>query len=169
MAFGEVGLGGELRRVPHIGARLSEAAKLGFRAAVIPASQEVPPRALQALRDIAAKAAAAAGKEGKEEDAEEKEGGASENAQSEGGGAGGAAGAGKKVEKGAAAVAPMEIIRCKTVVEALGVLIEWPGSPAASKGGSWRKRGTASVAKRAAASRPRGEEDEVESDEAFFA
>ena len=42
VAFGEVGLGGELRSVPRIGPRLVEAAKLGFRVAVIPAAQDVP-------------------------------------------------------------------------------------------------------------------------------
>jgi DNA repair protein RadA/Sms len=37
VAFGEVGLGGELRRVPGIGRRLSEAARLGFERAIVPA------------------------------------------------------------------------------------------------------------------------------------
>jgi len=147
VAFGEVGLGGELRRVPHIGQRLAEAAKLGFRAAVIPASQEVPPRALQALRDIA--------KAGKKRTAkgEEEEGG------------GGKA-------KAAAAGAPMEIIRCKTVVEALGVLIEWPGGEggaAVVKGGGGWRRGVASARKARKTRVEEGEGDEIESDEAFFA
>jgi DNA repair protein RadA/Sms len=43
VAIGEVGLGGELRSVPRAGARLAEAAKLGFARAVIPASQTLPP------------------------------------------------------------------------------------------------------------------------------
>ena len=137
VAFGEVGLGGELRRVPHIGPRLAEAAKLGFRAAVIPASQEVNPRALQALREIAR---AGKKKEKKKEGEEEGEEG-----------------------KEAKSTKPMEIIRCKTVVEALGVLIEWPGAGAV-KGGGWR-RGVASTRKAKRAQ----EEDEIESDEAFFA
>jgi DNA repair protein RadA/Sms len=33
---GEVGLGGEIRRVPMIGARLGEASKMGFRSALVP-------------------------------------------------------------------------------------------------------------------------------------
>ncbi|MBF0296157.1 MAG: DNA repair protein RadA [Magnetococcales bacterium] len=36
--LGEVGLGGEVRAVSHVGARLKEAAKLGFSACLIPAS-----------------------------------------------------------------------------------------------------------------------------------
>ena len=39
--FGEVGLGGELRRVPALAPRLAEAAKLGFKLAVIPAAQDL--------------------------------------------------------------------------------------------------------------------------------
>jgi DNA repair protein RadA/Sms len=45
VAIGEVGLGGELRRVPLLRRRLSEAARLGFRAAVVPAGSpdaEIP-------------------------------------------------------------------------------------------------------------------------------
>jgi len=38
VAVGEVGLGGELRQAPQSARRLSEAARLGFRAAVVPAS-----------------------------------------------------------------------------------------------------------------------------------
>jgi len=38
VACGEVGLGGELRRVSRIDRRLSEAARLGFTAAIVPAS-----------------------------------------------------------------------------------------------------------------------------------
>jgi DNA repair protein RadA/Sms len=38
VAMGEVGLGGELRRVPGIERRLSEAARLGFRTAIVPKS-----------------------------------------------------------------------------------------------------------------------------------
>jgi DNA repair protein RadA/Sms len=36
MVIGEVGLGGEIRAVPQIDKRLTEAAKLGFKQAVIP-------------------------------------------------------------------------------------------------------------------------------------
>jgi DNA repair protein RadA/Sms len=36
LALGELGLNGELRRVPQLEARLREAARLGFKAAVIP-------------------------------------------------------------------------------------------------------------------------------------
>ncbi len=42
VAIGEVGLAGELRRVPDIGLRCSEAARLGFRYAVIPSHHDVP-------------------------------------------------------------------------------------------------------------------------------
>jgi len=38
VAVGEVGLGGELRKAPQTTRRLGEAARLGFRAAVVPAS-----------------------------------------------------------------------------------------------------------------------------------
>jgi len=38
VAFGEVGLGGELRHVGHATRRLTEAARLGFRRAVVPSS-----------------------------------------------------------------------------------------------------------------------------------
>ncbi len=37
VAFGEVGLGGEVRQVPHSSRRLAEAARLGFSTAVVPA------------------------------------------------------------------------------------------------------------------------------------
>ncbi|RRO96876.1 DNA repair protein RadA [Corynebacterium bovis] len=36
VVLGEVGLGGEVRRVPDLGLRLAEAARLGFRRAVVP-------------------------------------------------------------------------------------------------------------------------------------
>jgi DNA repair protein RadA/Sms len=38
VAIGEVGLGGEVRRVGQLARRLQEAAKLGFRRAAVPAS-----------------------------------------------------------------------------------------------------------------------------------
>jgi DNA repair protein RadA/Sms len=41
VACGEVGLAGEVRRVPHLPQRLAEAARLGFRRAIVPASASV--------------------------------------------------------------------------------------------------------------------------------
>ena len=38
VAVGEIGLGGELRQAPQTVRRLGEAARLGFRAAIVPAS-----------------------------------------------------------------------------------------------------------------------------------
>ncbi len=38
VVFGEVGLGGEVRQVPHAARRLAEATRVGFRHAVVPAS-----------------------------------------------------------------------------------------------------------------------------------
>ncbi len=40
VALGELGLGGEVRRVPALQRRLSEARRLGFRAAVVPAGSD---------------------------------------------------------------------------------------------------------------------------------
>jgi DNA repair protein RadA/Sms len=42
VAFGEVGLAGEVRPVPGIGRRLAEASRLGFRQAIIPAGTSDP-------------------------------------------------------------------------------------------------------------------------------
>ncbi|HVE46942.1 MAG TPA: DNA repair protein RadA [Acidimicrobiales bacterium] len=42
VACGEVGLAGEVRQVAHMGRRLAEAARLGFRRAVVPASSAGP-------------------------------------------------------------------------------------------------------------------------------
>jgi DNA repair protein RadA/Sms len=42
IAFGEVGLAGEVRPVPGIARRIQEAARLGFTHAVVPASAEAP-------------------------------------------------------------------------------------------------------------------------------
>jgi DNA repair protein RadA/Sms len=50
VACGEVGLGGELRQVHQTARRLAEAARLGFRRAVVPASAPPPPRGIRALR-----------------------------------------------------------------------------------------------------------------------
>ena len=50
VACGEVGLGGELRQVPRLAARLGEAARLGFREALVPPSAPDPPPGLIARR-----------------------------------------------------------------------------------------------------------------------
>lgn len=50
VACGEIGLGGEVRRVPHLERRLGEAARLGFEVAVVPASAPDPPGSMRALR-----------------------------------------------------------------------------------------------------------------------
>ncbi|MFN0093067.1 MAG: DNA repair protein RadA [Acidimicrobiales bacterium] len=46
---GELGLGGEVRSVPDLGRRLHEAARLGFTAALAPASAPAPPPGLELL------------------------------------------------------------------------------------------------------------------------
>jgi DNA repair protein RadA/Sms len=50
VACGEVGLAGELRRVQAIERRLAEAARLGFRRAVVPQSAPEGPIELELLR-----------------------------------------------------------------------------------------------------------------------
>jgi DNA repair protein RadA/Sms len=50
VACGEVGLGGELRQVPHTPRRLTEAARLGFKRAVVPFSAPEPPPGIHAIR-----------------------------------------------------------------------------------------------------------------------
>jgi DNA repair protein RadA/Sms len=50
VAFGEVGLGGEIRQVPHAARRLSEAARIGFRRAIVPASCPAGPGGIELLR-----------------------------------------------------------------------------------------------------------------------
>jgi DNA repair protein RadA/Sms len=50
VAFGEVGLGGEIRQVPHAPRRLSEAARIGFRRAIVPASCPPGPAGIELLR-----------------------------------------------------------------------------------------------------------------------
>ena len=47
---GEVGLGGELRQVAQTPRRLAEAARLGFRRAIVPASAPEPPPGIELLR-----------------------------------------------------------------------------------------------------------------------
>ena len=44
VVVGEVGLGGEVRPVSHLEQRLREAARLGYRRAIVPASGQDPPR-----------------------------------------------------------------------------------------------------------------------------
>jgi hypothetical protein len=46
VAFGEVGLGGEVRPVPQLGRRLAEAGRLGFRRALVPARDPATARGL---------------------------------------------------------------------------------------------------------------------------
>jgi DNA repair protein RadA/Sms len=50
VACGEVGLGGEIRQVSHMGRRLAEAARLGFKAAVVPVSCPEGPKGLELIR-----------------------------------------------------------------------------------------------------------------------
>lgn len=50
VAFGEVGLGGEIRAVPHAPRRLSEAARIGFRRAFVPASCPDGPPGIELVR-----------------------------------------------------------------------------------------------------------------------
>jgi DNA repair protein RadA/Sms len=50
VACGEVGLGGELRQVHQTARRLAEAARLGFRRAVVPASAPPGPPGVEVLR-----------------------------------------------------------------------------------------------------------------------
>jgi DNA repair protein RadA/Sms len=50
VACGEVGLGGELRQVGQLERRLAEAARLGFRQAVVPASAPEPPAGITVIR-----------------------------------------------------------------------------------------------------------------------
>jgi len=49
-AVGEIGLGGELRQVPHAARRLAEAARMGFRRALVPTSSPRGPAGLELLR-----------------------------------------------------------------------------------------------------------------------
>jgi DNA repair protein RadA/Sms len=50
VAFGEVGLGGEIRHVGHVQRRLEEAARLGFGSAMVPASVPDCPAPVRLLR-----------------------------------------------------------------------------------------------------------------------
>jgi DNA repair protein RadA/Sms len=49
VAFGEIGLGGEVRRVPSAERRLSEAARLGFQTAIVPRGVEGAPASLRVI------------------------------------------------------------------------------------------------------------------------
>ncbi|HEX9530317.1 MAG TPA: DNA repair protein RadA [Acidimicrobiales bacterium] len=50
VACGEIGLGGEVRQVAHLARRLAEAARLGFRTAVVPAASPDGPPGLELIR-----------------------------------------------------------------------------------------------------------------------
>jgi DNA repair protein RadA/Sms len=50
VAFGEVGLTGEIRQVPHATRRLAEAARVGFRHAVVPESCPAAPPGMELLQ-----------------------------------------------------------------------------------------------------------------------
>jgi DNA repair protein RadA/Sms len=50
VACGEVGLGGEVRQVGQLERRLVEAARLGFRRALVPASAPSPPAGIEVIR-----------------------------------------------------------------------------------------------------------------------
>jgi DNA repair protein RadA/Sms len=49
VVLGEVGLGGELRRVAHLDRRLAEAARLGFRRAIVPSRDVEAPNGIETL------------------------------------------------------------------------------------------------------------------------
>ena len=50
MACGEVGLGGELRQVAHTPRRLAEAARLGFKRAMVPYSAPQTVEGIELMR-----------------------------------------------------------------------------------------------------------------------
>lgn len=50
VVVGEVGLGGELRHVGHLARRLKEAARMGFRRAIVPGATSEAPDGLEVLR-----------------------------------------------------------------------------------------------------------------------
>ena len=50
VAVGEIGLGGELRHVSHLDRRLHEAARMGFRRAIVPRGTDVEVDGLELLR-----------------------------------------------------------------------------------------------------------------------
>jgi DNA repair protein RadA/Sms len=57
VALGEVGLAGELRRVPGLQRRLEEAARLGFTRAIVPADAGVAPAKTDRIPGLAVYAA----------------------------------------------------------------------------------------------------------------
>ncbi|HYI45005.1 MAG TPA: DNA repair protein RadA [Actinomycetota bacterium] len=61
VALGEVGLGGEIRRVPNLRRRLIEASRLGFKRALVPARSEVDDVGLEVVevKDVTSAFAAA--------------------------------------------------------------------------------------------------------------
>jgi len=59
VAVGEVGLGGELRQVSHLDRRLREAARMGFRRAIVPQGTAVQVDGLQTLQAPTLRAAVA--------------------------------------------------------------------------------------------------------------
>jgi DNA repair protein RadA/Sms len=61
IVFGEVGLAGEIRAVPLCDQRLAEAARLGFRRAIVPAQNVAPGRGGAAAAELAAAAAESSG------------------------------------------------------------------------------------------------------------
>jgi DNA repair protein RadA/Sms len=54
-AVGEIGLSGELRAVSHLARRLNEAAKLGFRRCIVPATRRSPGDVPAGMEAIAAR------------------------------------------------------------------------------------------------------------------
>jgi DNA repair protein RadA/Sms len=58
VSFGEVGLSGEIRQVPHSQRRLSEAHRLGFRHALVPSSTPDCPPGMELIRVDSVAAAA---------------------------------------------------------------------------------------------------------------
>ncbi len=65
VVFGEVGLGGEVRQVPHAPRRLAEAARVGFRHALVPEACPDGPRGMEVVhvRSLAQAVALATGAE----------------------------------------------------------------------------------------------------------
>jgi len=58
VVIGEVGLAGEVRKVNHLGSRLREAARIGFKRAIVPAGsteglQSIPGMHIEPVRDVA--------------------------------------------------------------------------------------------------------------------
>ncbi len=47
VVVGEVGLAGELRRVPHLPRRLHEAARLGYTRAIVPAGERISVKGME--------------------------------------------------------------------------------------------------------------------------